>query len=183
MPRTDDQVISHTIAWIKKVVIGCNFCPFASKAMMKNSIRYTVVQEATRASALATLAEELQFLDDHQETETTLVIFPDQLEDFESYLDLVELAEKLLVMQGYEGIYQIASFHPEYVFADSYEADPANYTNRSVYPMLHLLRESSITEAVAHYPDAEGIPQRNIEFTKQKGWRFMQQLRASCMAK
>ncbi len=177
----EDMIIAQTAAWIKTVVIGCNFCPFASRALLKNSIRYTVLQEATIEKVLESLSEEMKYLDKHDETETTLIILPDRFEDFETYLDLVEIAEELLFNLGYEGIYQVASFHPNYLFAESYDEDPANYTNRSVYPMLHILREASITEALEHYPDAGRIPQRNIEFANRKGLLFMQGLRAACL--
>ena len=113
--------------------------------------------------------------------ETTLIIFPNHFADFEDYLDLVDLVEDLSVEQGYEGVYQIASFHPEYCFAGAEEEDPANYTNRSPYPMLHLLREESITRAVEHYKDPEGIPERNMAFAKKKGLQYMQLLRAACL--
>lgn len=177
----EDIIIAQTIAWIKTVVIGCNFCPFASRTLLKNGIRYVVLPEATMEKVLESLSGEFQYLDIHDETETTLIILPGRFEDFETYLDLVEIAEELLFNLNYEGIYQVASFHPHYLFAESYDEDPANYTNRSVYPMLHILREASITDALEHYPDAGRIPQRNIEFANGKGLLFMQGLRAACL--
>lgn len=176
-----DMIIAQTVAWIKTVVIGCNFCPFASRALLKNSIRYVVLEEASMEKVLESLSEEMQYLDKHDETETTLIILADCFEDFETYLDLVEIAEELLFNLGYEGKYQVASFHPNYLFAESHDEDPANYTNRSVYPMIHILSESSITDALEHYPDAGRIPQRNIEFAHKKGLLFMQGLRATCL--
>jgi len=179
---SDEVIISQTTAWIKSVVIGCNFCPFAAKVVLKNSIRFVVIPEATIESILETLVYELQKLDNSEEVETTLIIFPNRFDEFEDYLDLVDLAEEFLAAQGYEGVYQIASFHPKYRFAESYEEDPANYTNRSVYPMLHILREAIITEAIENYPDAGGIPQRNIEFANRKGLPYMQMLWKACLA-
>ena len=105
---------------------------------------------------------------------------PVHFAEFEDYLDLVELAEALSVELGYEGIYQIASFHPEYCFGGADENDPANYTNRSPYPMVHLLREDSISRALEHYADPEGIPDRNIALARTKGLKQMQLLRAAC---
>ena len=131
-------------------------------------------------SALETLVDELNFLDRTEGIETSLLIFPNHFADFEDYLDLVELAENLSIEQGYEGVYQIASFHPDYCFAGADADDPANYTNRSLYPMLHLLREDSISKALDHYIDPEGIPERNIAFAQEKGLRHMQLLRAAC---
>lgn len=176
----DDIIISQTIAWIKSVVIGCNFCPFASKAMLKKSIRYVVLRNASIEITLEILIREFQFLDVSDDVETTLIILPNDFTDFDTYLDLVSIAEEFISLQGYDGVYQIAGFHPEYRFADSDGDDPANYTNRSVYPMLHILREESITKAIEDYPDATDIPQRNIEYAKQKGLRNMQSLRAAC---
>ena len=163
------------------MVIGCNFCPFAAKAVLRKSIRYVVLPETTLESSLESLVAELQYLDRTEDIETTLIIFPNQFADFEEYLDLVDLAEALSEEQGYEGVYQIASFHPDYCFADSDENDPANYTNRSPYPMLHVLREDSVTKAVDHYIDPEGIPERNIAIAREKGLAAMKLLRAACM--
>ncbi len=177
---SDDIIIMQTIAWIKSVVIGCNFCPFASKALLKESIRYVVLPNASMEVALEKLARELVFLDVSPDIETTLIILPDDFTDFVSYLDLVGAAEEFVSLQGYDGVYQVASFHPDYVFADSDDDDPANYTNRSVYPMLHILREESITKAIEHYPDPDDIPRRNISYTQQKGLQYMQLLRAAC---
>ncbi len=145
------------------------------------SIRYTVIHEANTETTLERFVQELQYLDTHQDIETTLIILPNQLEDFEKYLDLAGFAEALNTQKGYDGVYQVASFHPEYLFAGSTDDDPANYTNRSPYPMLHILREESVTRAVEHYPNTEEIPRRNIDFAKQKGLHYMQLLRASCL--
>ncbi|MDH5711889.1 MAG: DUF1415 domain-containing protein, partial [Gammaproteobacteria bacterium] len=114
-------------------------------------------------------------------TETTLLVFAEGFKDFGDYLDLVELAQDLLADQGYEGIYQIASFHPDYCFADAELDDAANYTNRSPYPMLHLIREASMEKALAHYPEPEKIPERNVEYARELGLEEMQrQLEACC---
>lgn len=163
------------------MVIGCNFCPFAAKAVLRKSIRYVVLPEVTLESSLEAVMEELRYLDRAEDIETTLIIFPNHFADFEEYLDLAELAEDLSVEQDYEGVYQIASFHPDYCFAEAEANDPANYTNRSPYPMLHLLREDSITKALDHFIDPEGIPERNIAFAQEKGLKYMQMLRAACL--
>ncbi|MBC7774402.1 MAG: DUF1415 domain-containing protein [Phycisphaerae bacterium] len=178
---TETTIIAQTIQWIQSVVIGCNFCPFAAKAVLKKSIRYVVLSEVSLETALEAVVEELRHLDRTEDIETTLIIFPNHFADFEDYLDLAGLAEDLSIEQGYEGVYQIASFHPEYCFAGADENDPANYTNRSPYPMLHLLREDSISKAVDHYIDPEGIPERNIAFAQGKGLQYMQGLRAACL--
>lgn len=178
---TDSTIITQTTQWINSVVIGCNFCPFAAKAVLRKSIRYVVLPEATLESSLEAVMAELRYLDRTEDIETTLIIFPNHFADFEEYLDLAGLAEDLSVEQGYEGVYQIASFHPDYCFAEAEADDPANYTNRSPYPMLHLLREDSVSKAVDHFIDPEGIPERNIAFAQEKGLKYMQMLRAACL--
>ena len=178
---SDATIIAQTTAWIKSVVIDCNFCPFASKAMRALTIRYTVVQNANLDNTLETLAREMKHLDDEKNVETTLIILPFSFDVFSKYLDLVKSAENALTHLGYEGVYQIASFHPDYCFAGSNDQDAANYTNRSIYPMLHILREASVSQAVDHYPGAVDIPKQNIAYAQQKGLRYMQLLRAACM--
>jgi len=178
---TDSSIIAQTTQWINSVVIGCNFCPFAAKAVLRKSIRYVVLPEATLEGSLEAVMAELRYLDRTEDIETTLIIFPNHFTDFEEYLDMADMAEDLSVEQGYEGVYQIASFHPDYCFAEADADDPANYTNRSPYPMLHLLREDSVSKAVDHFIDPEGIPERNIAFAQEKGLKYMQMLRAACL--
>lgn len=178
---TDEQIIQQTQNWIKEVVIGCNFCPFAAKALLKQNIQYTVLNSVSLQESLEQLAKEMSLLDDDINKETSFIIFANDFVNFNEYLFLVEKSEQLLNKTGYDGIYQLASFHPEYCFAGSNEDDPANYTNRSIFPMLHLLREDSITAALENYPNPEKIPQNNIHFAEQKGLLYMQMLRAGCI--
>ena len=178
---TDEIIIEQTKTWINKVVIGCNFCPFAAKEVKRNSILYHVHRSDDPATLLKLLSEEFYRLDTTSEIETTLIILPGLFQDFYEYLDFVTLCENFLKEQKKEGIYQIASFHPDYMFEGSSNDDPANYTNRSIYPMLQILRESSITQALENFPAPENIPQRNIDFARQKGLDFMQKLRESSL--
>jgi len=178
---TDTIAIEETEAWIKEVVVGCNFCPFAAKALIKKTIRFSVLTSACLENSLDAVLKELKHLDRAEDIETTFIIFPNDFESFTDYLHLVDKAEQLLLKHGYEGIYQLASFHPRYCFADASDDDPANYTNRSIFPMLHLLREESITRALENFPDPETIQKSNIEFARQKGLKYMQLLRAACM--
>lgn len=170
----------QTKTWIKEVVIGCNFCPFASKELKLGRVHYQVVRSGDLTTCLQALAVELERLDDDKNVETTLIIFPDDFRDFYQYLDLTDLAGKFLKSQKKTGVYQVASFHPEYLFAGSKANDPANYTNRSLYPMLHLLREATLTAALAQFPHPEKIPDNNIEFARKKGLEYMKVLRDSC---
>ena len=177
----NEIVIDQTKKWIESVVIGCNFCPFAAKPFNAGNILYTVSNAKTHAEALRQVMLELYKLDENENTETSLLIFAEGFSSLDEYLDLVDLAESLLADQEYEGIYQVASFHPNYLFAGTNDDDPGNYTNRSIFPMLHFLREESIETALEKFPDPDQIPERNIAFTKQKGLAFMENLRRSCM--
>ena len=179
--QTKDQaVISQTKRWLETVVIGLNFCPFAGREFRKGTVHYTVLNSSDRKEILTRFALELQRLDDHPEMETTLIILPHQLPDFNKYLDIIDLCQEFLEAEDYEGIYQVASFHPSYLFAGSNESDPSNYTNRSPYAMIHILREASITKALENFPDAEGIPERNIALANQKGLKVMHELWKNC---
>jgi len=179
--QQSEKIIEQTIAWINSVVIDCNFCPFAKRAMEQKSVKYVVLSKSELKESLDQLAIELEYLDEHENIETTFIIFEEDYSDFTSYIELVDDAEELLMEADYEGIYQLASFHPQYIFADSAEEDAANYTNRSPYPMLHLLRESSIDTVLKHYKHPEQIPINNMEYARSKGLAYMQLLRAACM--
>ena len=175
------QAIEQTRKWITEVVIACNFCPFAAKEVKQNSIHYQVEASVDTTVCLNAFLQECIRLDEQPAIATSLLIFTNGFARFDNYLDMVAMAETLLEKHGYEGVYQVASFHPLYIFADADANDAANYTNRSVYPMLHLLREDSMEKAVAGYPHPEKIPDRNIVFARQKGMEYMKTLRAACL--
>lgn len=181
MNISDDKIIEQTTNWIKSVVIDCNFCPFAAKALIKKTIRYIILSDITVKDSLLALKEELNYLETDTEIETSFIIFTNDYKEFDDYLDLVKKAEHLLTKENYDGVYQIASFHPNYCFAGEDENDPANFTNRSIYPMLHILREESLTKALSLYPNPELIPQHNIDFARKKGLQYMQMLRMACL--
>jgi len=178
---TSGQIIEQTKKWINDVVIGCNFCPFAANVVKQQKVHYQVETSPVLNNCLASFMQEVNRLDTDTTIETSFLIFPDTFQQFDDYLDLVSLAEKLLKKEGYEGIYQVASFHPLYKFAGSTDNDAANYTNRSVYPMLHLLREESIDKALKNYNQPENIPERNIDFAREKGIVYMKMLRDACL--
>jgi len=139
-----------------------------------------VIDNSTLDICLEALVEEMALLDSDTAIETSLLIFTQSVIEFDSFLDCIELANALLIEQGYEGVYQLASFHPDYCFEGEQDNDPANFTNRSPYPMLHLIREASIERALQHYPDPESIPERNIELARSKGLATMRLLLESC---
>jgi len=178
---TSQQIIEQTKKWINDVVVACNFCPFAANTIKRQEVHYQVETSTSRDICMNALLREMKRLDDDIHIETTFLIFPEAFKSFADYLDIVTIAEKLLKQHGYEGIYQLASFHPMYVFANSSVDDAANYTNRSLYPMLHLLREESIDRALEHYPKPENIPERNINFAREKGLSYMRMLRDTCL--
>jgi hypothetical protein len=176
------SVVEQTQAWLNQVIIAYNICPFARAVAEKNLIHYQVDEAITVAENLTTLIAQAEYLDQHDDdVETSLLIYPQQFAEFEDFVDYVALADELLIMQGYEGIYQLASFHPHYCFAEADSQDAANYTNRSPYPMLHLIRERSIENALQHFPHPESIPERNITLTRQLGLAKMQALLAACI--
>jgi hypothetical protein len=173
-------LIATTQNWLKTIIIAYNICPFAKRELERGSIRFSINHDTEIQSCLLDLMVECDRLDTDSSIETTLLIYGSTFTAFDDYLDFLELAETLLIEQGYEGVYQLASFHPAYRFEGAEPDDPANYTNRSPYPMLHLLRETSIERAVATYPHPENIPQRNIELTRELGLAKMQALLAAC---
>ena len=180
MSNKDQQLIIATQTWLTSVIIDYSICPFAKRELDRGSIRFCVSHDTEIERCLMNLMLECDLLDADLNIETTLLIYDHAFTAFDDYLDFLDLAETLLVEQGYEGIYQLASFHPDYRFEGARQDDPANYTNRSPYPMLHLLRESSIEQAVSSYPHPENIPQRNIELTRELGLAKMQALLAAC---
>ncbi|WP_287962062.1 DUF1415 domain-containing protein [Alcanivorax sp.] len=156
--------INQTRQWLEEVVIGLNLCPFARKPFTAGQVRFAVSDSRNVETLLGDLHEELDHMDrvSAEEVDTTLLIITDQLDDFLDYNDVLDLADGLLEQQGWEGTYQIASFHPAYQFADTTADDPENYTNRAPYPILHILREASLDKGLASYPNPEQIPERNM---------------------
>jgi uncharacterized protein len=175
-----ELIIAQTKKWIVDVVVGCNFCPFALREVKKDSIRFEVV-DGSSAFVLNALSAAFEKMNAQAEIETMFLVLPNNYGRFADYLKLVQAAEGLIKKKGYEGTYQVASFHPSYLFAGSRLNDAANYTNRSPYPMLHLLREESVSRAVDSYPDTQKIPERNTAFARQKGLAYMQALWAACL--
>ncbi len=176
-----EQIIEHTDNWVKKVIMKYNICPFARREVERSSIRYQVVEQTKVKQVLKALIEECQYLDAHPEVETSLFIMPRGFEGFYPYLDLVELATDELIDNDYEGVYQLATFHPDYCFDEAPQDCAANFTNRAPYPTLHIIREASMELALANYQDPESIPERNIGFCERKGSDFFINLLAECM--
>ena len=161
---TDSKIIDATRTWLEKAVIGLNLCPFAKAVHVKQQIRYVVSPATTPEALLADLLAELRMLQDvdPEQTDTTLLIHPYVLGDFLDYNDFLDIADAAAAEPEFDDAFQIASFHPDYQFADTAPDDIENYTNRSPYPMLHLLRETSVERAVAAFPEADAIFEKNM---------------------
>jgi len=175
-----ETLIQHSRNWLENVVIAHNFCPFAKREFINNTIHFDVIPHSDTEACLESLIVACEQLDNNENIETSLLILPNGFNDFEQYLDLLEYADRLLEAQNYEGIYQVASFHPDYCFDNATPDDPANYTNRSPYPMLHLLREASIERALEHISDPEAIPETNIKIAEQLGIETLRQQFENC---
>lgn len=167
--------VTATKAWLEDIIIGLNFCPFAKKEFVNNSIHYQVCDAVKIVDALELMIKQCEQLTEDVSIETSLIIFKQGFVNFDQYLDLLDYANDLLADCGYEGIYQIASFHPQYCFEGEHTNDAANYTNRSPYPMLHLLREASLEKVLSIYPNPEIIPENNIEIAREKGALFFKE--------
>jgi hypothetical protein len=173
-----DEIVAVTRTWLERAVIGLNLCPFAKGVHVKGQIRYVVSAAQNDTDLLDDLERELKFLAEAapEEVDTTLLITPDVLIDFADFTDFLDLVEVVLRTQGLGGVLQVASFHPDYVFADAEADDIANHTNRAPYPTLHLIREASLARATAAFPDAADIYERNIETLRElghEGWRAL----------
>ncbi len=171
-----ESVLYATREWLEKAVIGLNLCPFAKAVQVHGQIRYAVSDAPTEMILLEDLRTELQTLQatPPEQVDTTLLIHPHVLVDFADYNRFLDLAEDALAEARLVGVIQIASFHPRYAFAGTAADDITNYTNRSPYPMLHLLREASVTRAVRSHPDPARIFETNIATMKRlgpEGWQ------------
>src|SRR5690606_10276277 len=170
-PPSPEHVIAQTERWLERAVIGLNLCPFAKAVQMKQQIRYVVSDATDEEGLLEDLLRELRFLEeaDGEEVDTTLLIHPQVLTDFMDYNAFLDVADAAVEELDLEGVLQVASFHPDYQFADAGPEDIENYSNRAPFPTLHILREESIDRAVEAFPDAGSIYERNIETLQKLG--------------
>ena len=177
-----DRALAETRAWVERAVIGLQLCPFAKAPQVKGQVRYVASEAVDAEALLSDLVEELKLLAaaPPERIETTLLVHPQALTDFEDHNDFLEIAEAALVALDLEGVIQIASFHPEYRFAASEPDDIANATNRSPHPTLHLLREESIERALATFDDPDSIFEANIATLERLGAEGWAALRQRC---
>lgn len=185
MPIPSTTVIDDTRTWLERAVIGLNLCPFAKSVHVKGQIHYAVSRAQTAEVFLEDLIAELKDLAvaDPLARDTTLLMAPDCLLDFLDFNDFLAVADQALVDLELDGVLQIANLHPDYQFAGTHAGDISNYTNRSPYPTLHLLREDSIDRAVDAFPQAESIFEKNMETMERlgvQGWAALGVGRAGC---
>jgi hypothetical protein len=181
MSLDHDTISAETQNWLTTAVIGLNLCPFAKAVHVKNQIRYKVSEATTPEALLQDLLDELALLRDAdpQEVDTTLLIHPDTLSDFLDYNDFLDVVDAAIEDMELDGVIQVASFHPDYQFGGTEPDDIENYSNRAPYPTLHLIRESSLEQAVAAFPNAEDIYETNIETLRKlghEGWKKLWQI-------
>lgn len=170
--------VADTQRWLERAVVGLNLCPFAKAVLVKQQLHLVATPQQDAAGVLQDFARELDDLValDPQVRDTTLLVIPQGMEDFFSFHDLTGRAERLVRKRGLEGVVQVASFHPRFVFAGVEEDDITNYTNRAPHPALHLLREESLDRAVAAFPDPAAIYEANMETLRRlglEGWRAL----------
>lgn len=181
MNLNHDAIIADTREWLTKAVIGLNLCHFAKAVHVKNQIRYKVTDADMPEALLQDLIDELALLRDAdpQQIDTTLLVHPSTLTGFLDYNDFLDVVDATIIEMDLEGVIQVASFHPDYQFEGSDADDIENYSNRSPYPTLHLIRESSLEQAVAAFPDAQDIYETNIETLRKlghEGWKKLWQV-------
>ncbi|ARV72498.1 DUF1415 domain-containing protein [Vibrio campbellii] len=163
--NTDINAITEQVdQWLNEVVIGLNLCPFAAKPQRNKQIKIFVSEASQEEALLEDILLQLIELSntEPEKLETTLVVVPNMLQDFWDYNFFIDWVEGLIKQQGWEGIFQVATFHPDYCFGGAEPEDDENLTNRSPYPVFHLIREESMEKVLKHYPDPESIPDTNI---------------------
>lgn len=179
-------VINSSRRWVESVVVRHGLCPFASRVLEDNKLHFVVSEAVDTTSLVNDLIEELLHINHHSadELETTLLIHPYVLTDFQEYNEFLDVVDAVIDEAGLHGVIQVASFHPNYQFADSDADDAANYTNRSPFPMLHLLRESSIDQAVRDWTrnghNMEDIPLTNVTSLRRMGIKLLEQQLLAC---
>lgn len=154
--------VQAVVRWLDEVVIGLNFCPFARKPFLAGAVRVVEVDAVEVDKIVEAVRVELDYLSEHENIETSILVLSQTLDNFFDYNDFIHELEDWLWQQGFEGIYQVASFHPDYCFADAQSEDVGNLTNRAPYPLLHILREDRLEQMLDRYPNADEIPGNNI---------------------
>ncbi|PCH94819.1 MAG: hypothetical protein COB83_10490 [Gammaproteobacteria bacterium] len=183
MTVKESKVVLATKQWLEEVIIGLNFCPFAKKEFVNNTICYHESKAEQVKVALHELIEQCRYLQNHDELETTLIVYSNGFRSFERYLDLVDYGNDLIVDSGFEGVFQLASMHPEYCFEGEDYDEVSNFTNRSPYPIIHIIREASMARVLSVYNQPEQIPENNIVLANEKGANYFKKILDSIHSK
>jgi len=178
---SSETIIQQTECWLRSFIIQYNICPFAEKVFLKQQIDICVIDEVDWENCLLALIDQIMVLEATDEIETALLVYPVAVDNFDKYLEFLAIANQLIEDQEHTGKYLLASFHPDYCFEGEDENDASNYTNRSPWPMIHIIRHSSIEKGLQYYKNPEQIPENNIKLTREIGTEFLRKLRARCM--
>ncbi|SIS39799.1 DUF1415 domain-containing protein [Neptunomonas antarctica] len=168
---TCEEIVALSRQWVETIVVGLNLCPFAAPVVRNDTLRYAVTDAESMEALASNFLQELNLIQEKEEKEiaTTLVIMPRAVSDFYDYLDLLAYFEDLLAKSGLSGVFQLASFHPAYLFAGVEPDDLSHWTNRSPFPMVHIIREGQMSRVLTHYDNPEEIPERNIKLLRELG--------------
>lgn len=175
------QAIESVRHWVESFIIKNNLCPFAGREFLSERIRFSYTDASSEPQLLSALTDEIELLNQNLAIETTLLIHPEVLQDFIDYNQFLDQTEHLLESLELLGIYQIASFHPDYQFSGSRPADAENYTNRSPYPLIHILREQSVERAITSHPDIGTISSNNIALMNHLGADTLSKILQHCL--
>jgi uncharacterized protein len=168
---------------VETVVVGLNLCPFAQRELVNDRVRFAVAAATSEDQLSTDLTNELALLESNPSIETTLLIHPRVLEDFDAFNQFLDVVDRLLRRLKLVGVYQVASFHPQYQFAGTAPDDAENYTNRSPYPVLHLIREASLEQAIAAFAGVDELPAGNIRLMNELGKDKLQALVQACFSR
>jgi hypothetical protein len=180
-PLQREKIIAIVQQWLETFVVNMNLCPFAKREIANDRLRLILTGATSEAQLLMALQDELELLNADSSVETTLLIHTEVLRSFTDYNQFLHCVDGLLTQMALDGVYQIASFHPDYQFADTSADDAENYTNRSPYPMLHIIREASVERAIAEFPGVEQIPTANIALMNRLGTDRLKALMNTCI--
>ncbi|GGO77239.1 hypothetical protein GCM10011348_06300 [Marinobacterium nitratireducens] len=168
---SNDEILALMKRWVEVMVVGENLCPFAAPDVRHDRVRYAISDARLPGSLVREFLAELDLIQRTPESEiaTTLLVVPHLLDHFDDYLDMLAFCEDLLAEAGLDGVFQLASFHPGYLFEGVPEDDLSHWSNRAPFPTLHLIREGQMSRVLMHHPDPDAIPERNIAHLRELG--------------
>jgi len=165
-----ETILTQCRYWVEHVIVQWSICPFAKAVWQSDEIGYEIIDSTDLEDQVLAVMGQVQRMKESDSPDTTLIIFPQGREDFDDYLNLLDICNELLDQQDEMSFAQLASFHPDYLFADEAEDSPSHFTNRAPWPIIHIIRQASIAKALTNFPDPESIPTRNIDLMQQIGY-------------